>query len=206
MHKIPLRDLEGARRDPGSYRARLDSPTTSGPRFGYFAALRLAAIRFHKVNSLSETLEYHAALTDRFADRRRVLADTSDLEWYVEHWNDPPGTPFALKRRIRAPVGEVFKDEVVCSGEVPRLDLVPSGGYRAWLFRPRQVSDWKEELQMPLIQLAVAAEMGVPPVDVSVGVYSFALRRFETTSFSVERRRAARVQLQTLLMTLGFGH
>lgn len=59
--------------------------------------------------------------------------------------------------------------EVALGGEISRIDMIPTG-YRAVLLMARAPARWKQELRMPLIQLAVANRYDRPPGDVRVAV------------------------------------
>ena len=59
--------------------------------------------------------------------------------------------------------------EVVLGGEISRIDMIPTG-YRAVLLMARAPARWKQELRMPLIQLAVANRYDRPAADVRVAV------------------------------------
>ena len=52
-----------------------------------------------------------------------------------------------------------------------RVDLTPEG-YGAWVFA-RRCADWTRDPRLPLMQAAVAAELGVDVEEVTAGVYCF---------------------------------
>jgi hypothetical protein len=106
--------------------------------------------------------------------------------------------------RITINLPEWTPADLVISGEISRMDIEPSGGYAAWLFRNNDVQDWQRELRMPLIQETLAHEMGVPLEGVIVGVYGFRRRVVQHRTYSVGEVRLAYSSLGDLLRQLGF--
>ncbi len=94
--------------------------------------------------------------------------------------------------------------EIICSGRVWRLDLVPSEGYAGWIFRSQDSRGWDAELRMPLIQEALAEVLDVPSRSVRVGVYAFGDRRSESRVYTSPEIRSARRRFAKLLANLGF--
>lgn len=94
--------------------------------------------------------------------------------------------------------------DLVISGEISRMDIVPTGGYARWLFRNNDVRGWDRELRMPLIQETIAYEMSVSLEEVMVGVYGFQQQVTDQRNYSIDEVRSARLSLEDLLRQLGF--
>jgi hypothetical protein len=71
MRKLPLRDLDEARRNPVAYRYKLEHPTNSLYVPSYFNALRDALFKFHKTKDLLETRAYLEHRLTRFTNVER---------------------------------------------------------------------------------------------------------------------------------------
>jgi hypothetical protein len=92
-----------------------------------------------------------------------------------------------------------------CSGQLGRLDLVPAGGYVAWLFRKGELGDWERELRMPLIQGIVSDSLlRVPASEVQVGVYAIAAKEVALRTFADSEIKDARSELDHLVVAMGF--
>ena len=207
MHRLPLGDLEVARRDPIAYRDRLDSEEKR--RFGltYSSALRWAVFRFHATGDdvgaaayLEELLE-HPKL--RNAARKEETAE--EFQWYVQEYAQRAWPTFETRRRLVVPLPRRIRDDLTCSGEIARIDLEPSGGYAAWLFMSSVPESWITELRWPLIQGTLAESvLAVSPDEVRVGLYAFKDRIVVDTRFDAAAIRRASARLRRLVRKLGF--
>lgn len=110
---------------------------------------------------------------------------------------------YATQQRIALSLGS----DIELGGRIERLDLVPAGGYAAWLFqvrpRPRR---WQGYLRMPLIQKAVADSLGTRVDMVSVGMYWFepeeySARIFRASEVTGAVQEAQRVAAQIAALT-----
>jgi hypothetical protein len=172
MIKIKLGQLEIVRQNPIAYKNSYGS--SSGIRsWGYFNALREGIRLFHKSgDNESQAVQYLANLLQRFKSDSKIEDTLEEFQWYVGNYFDRSW-----------PTSEVFHNIVVptdhdplmvkCSGEISRLDIVPSGGYCAWVFHSDKADNWKSELRMPIIQKITGDILGVPISEVKVGVISF---------------------------------
>jgi len=95
--------------------------------------------------------------------------------------------------------------ELICTGQIARVDLVREGGYAAWLLRNATSDGWADELRLPLIQNALAtAVLNVNISEVSVGVYAFEDRQVHLRCFSSAEIEDAERQFDMLLRALGY--
>jgi hypothetical protein len=205
--RLPLRDLQEAARNPTAYKKRLAAGAKGGGGFWYFSVLRLAAFEYHKSSDPEQAVAYLKTMCGRhrkrLSDEPRITRMEAQLRWYCTAYEGQTGRQFAVRRRVAVKLPTGALDDVRCSGEVARCDLTPSGEYRAWLFREHSDPDWKDDLQMPLIQEALARELGVIPASVGVGVINFAEASSDWVVFNDARIHRARRQLGDLLSQLG---
>lgn len=176
MHKIPLRELEEARRNPGAYRAKMQKSVKGGGapmRWGYHNALREAIRQFHKMDdSSSAGYEYLEENLGRFKIKQRCIDTINQFSWYIDNYHHHGVITTQTYVNIQLPLEE-FKFPIRCTGQVSRLDLDPAGGYIAWIFRSQQPHGWKQELRMPIIQDVTSKLLGVPSSEMKVGIISF---------------------------------
>jgi hypothetical protein len=204
--RIPLGDLEQAARDPSGYRARMGGASRGGFTYGHFNVLRNAIRRFHGTHEdeVQARVYLENGLT-RFRDTSKRAETMHQFNWYVEEYRSRRGwVTSETMGRIVVQLPPWVPAGLVCSGEVTRIDIVPSGGYAGWLFRNDDIADWRRERRMPLIQDTLAREMGVDTEEVMVGVYGFRQRVIEHTTYSIDEVESAYASLENLLRQLGF--
>lgn len=207
MPRLALGQLEDARQDPGAYRDRMNSAHPGSFGDTYMGALRQAIFLYHRTGQAGEA---HAYLQRRLNRSKRLKsvsrrADTLDqLDWYTnEHqaraW---PTFQWALRLVVRLPAGTA--NDLVCSGEIMRVDLVPNGGYAAWSTGSGLIQDWNTQLRFPIIQDSLASTLGVSANDITVGIYDFANRQIESRQYTEREVKSARRAFSKLIRDLGF--
>lgn len=206
MPRLPLGHLEDALRNPPAYRLRMNAGTSSPFGETYAGALRQTIFRYHASGDADEAyryLEQRLANSGRLRSGRRVNETLENLEWYVEEHRRRAWPTFQVGLRLIVPSSSRAPSDIVCSGEVARLDLMPAGGYAGWMISGDTEPGWESQLRFPLIQNALArTTFGVPDSEVSVGVYDFASRRALLTSYSEPEIRRATRRLGELLRAL----
>lgn len=206
MPRLPLRELEEALKNPSAYRAKLEQSAESTYGATYFGALRDAILKYHKdYNDIAQTRAYLEVRLNRFKDSIRSSETMEQLEWYIEDYVSRGWPMFETRMRVVIPLPQWALPNLVCSGEVARVDVIPTGGYAAWLIRSRGVDDWFHELRMPLIQGTVSESiLKVPVSEVSIGIYSFAEQFVDLRSYSQPEIDQAYSKLADLLRELGY--
>ena len=127
------------------------------------------------------------------------------LEWYIEEVEGRMWPTFQVRPNVSIPLTTRGNAPLSCSGQLGRLDLVPTGGYVAWLFKEDDLGEWEGELRMPLIQQTVAHTLlSVPPSEVQVGVYAFSVRQVALRIFTDREIQEARRELDRLVCAMGF--
>jgi hypothetical protein len=206
MPRIPLRELEEVRANPDAYRQKLLSPSTSQFRASYFNALRDAISCYHRTNSAGQQArEYLKRRLRSFSDPHRRDDIMEQLEWYIREVEGRNWPTFVVRPNVSVPLKTKGNTPLSCSGQLGRLDLVPAGGYVAWLFKRDDLGDWEGELRMPLIQATVAGTLlSVPVSEVQVGVYAFSVRQVALRTFTDREIQEAHGELDRLVRAMGF--
>jgi hypothetical protein len=197
--KVGLSQLEAARADPVAFAKTRIEGSTGRPSLSRIRTLHFAAWRFHKGKRPDEVLEHFEAMFRRNFTRLEVLPALK--EQLGDYMREIEASHTVV---IEAPVRRVqiaMLEEDVITGELSRLDLADNGKYAAWVFM-EVPQGWRGELRMPLLQGAVADRLGVDPLLVSVGIYSFNLRSYETTVFSRQQIRQASLEASRLTRRL----
>ena len=122
-----------------------------------------------------------------------MLKLLNELNLYVDAYQASGNTIASLGTRIGITIDPDFQ----LTGEIPRIDLVPSGGYAVWLFS-RTTNQWRDELRMPIIQYYFAQTLGVDISSVSVGFYFFSAARYDSYQYSDTTIEAARRECRSL--------
>jgi hypothetical protein len=206
MARLPLGHLEDALRNPAAYRLRMREGSES--RFGetYVGALRQTIFRYHASGNADEAytyLEQRLANSARLQSGRRANETLENLDWYVEEHRSRGWPTFQAGVRLVVPYPGRLAPDIVCSGEIGRLDLKPTGGYAGWVISGDTGPGWEDQLRFPLMQDALAqVVLGVPDQEVSVGVCDFTRRQALLTSFSGKEIVRARRRFGELLRQL----
>ena len=193
--RLSLTQLETARSDPRAMATTLRSGTKSRLRFSRAQALYLSARKFHKQNdNLTAARDYLIAVYRRnFLQPKEMLKLLNELDLYAGAYQATGNTITNLGARISITIDSDFQ----LTGEIPRIDIVPSGGYAIWLFS-RSDRQWKDELRMPIIQYYFAQTFGVDISSVSVGFYFFTAARYDSNRYSQAKIDNARRECRSL--------
>lgn len=203
MQRLPLRELEDALQNPTEYRNRLSSGQPRGFGATYFGALRQAIFKLHMHGAdVTQVADYLSDRLSRFKDQNRMHEMINGYYWYVHDYLKRGVVTFEAPSRISLTLASLTAADLVCSGEVSRLDLRPLDGYAAWLFRYKDPENWRNELRMPLTQLAVSQKLNVPSDEITVGIYSFREMLVEERCFSREDILNATAKLAHLITQL----
>jgi hypothetical protein len=165
-------------------------------KMGYARALQLAILQYHR-GSAQNAEQYLDRLVKKhnFKDARRVHKMSSDLNAYIR-WSVLEHLKVVdFKAKISLPLG--FLE---LRGEVGRID-VTKRGYRAVLFGEPSPT-WRQQVRMPLIQLAIAQMYARPAEDVAVGFQELDGSNLQTTVFTAGQISAAQRRFRTLGETL----
>ena len=206
--KLALGAIQDALANPAAFRARADAGNGGSFGYTYANALRNAIYRYHRTMNRDDAAEYLEATirnSARLKSDKRRLETVEQMDWYIDQHAALGWPTFDTRVRVRISVPARASESLICTGEVGRIDLVPSGGYAAWLFVSSLNSEWKNELRLPLLQSTLAGHtLGVPNDEIQVGAYDFENRQVVRTSYADSVIRAARRRFSRLVADLGF--
>jgi hypothetical protein len=206
--RLPLGAIEEALANPPAFRARADAGDGGGFGYTYASALRNAIYRYHATRDRDDAAEYLEESIRKSKNLTSSLrrAETIDqLDWYIEQHTALGWPTFDTRVRVSIPVPARAADSLACTGEVGRIDMVPTGGYAAWLFASSVSPEWRDELRMPLLQGTLAdVTLAVPANEIQVGIYDFSARHVLSTTFADNVIRVARRRFKRLVSDLGF--
>lgn len=158
--------LEECRSNPRTWVSAKAGPAQQFS-YGYNQALVHAIHKYHRSAEDGDLARrYLQDLIDKnFTNEVRSEQIQDWLDSYIK-WHRGSGTLVAdTKFRIKLNLGVLLE----LRGEVHRLDVLPSGGYRAILLGDYP-QNWRNQLRMSLLQRAVANRYGRPVQDIAVGV------------------------------------
>jgi hypothetical protein len=199
--KIAHRDLEEARQNPGGYVARVAGGGPEIRRQSVFRYWQLAIYEYHKQRKLAAAEIYFRGRCGRFvptaAMQRRLEEHEDALRDYAAAFEGLGRGVIRTAVRVSFDLGS----GVELGGEVGRLDVVPKGGYAAYLIT-HDTPSWDDQLRMPLLQLYFATSLGVAPTEVIVGLYSYEAARHFERKFTSQEVRAAEREVRALARRL----
>ncbi len=182
---LSLSQLERARRNPAKFVAaemrRPGSFFNSKTFYFYFV---LAAQKFHR-GELTErkALDFFALKCQEKLESLKGFEQKLPLYWkklerYFELFEALGNQAIQTQKRVRFSPAPPH----VLTGAIARFDIVPAGGYAATLFEMK-TSDWKNQIRMPILQRALADELGCGLEEVKMGVYCVEAEEHSYTTF-----------------------
>ena len=200
MKRVPLGDLRTAFSNPQKYARSFTGKSGGGGPSKYGMFLH-AVGEFHRTGDLQRAQDY---LQEKIEDNFKNIADlpsySRKLQVYAREFRRLGNTFVRVRDNVVVPIPTEFSDFLV-SGQAARVDLVPTGGYGAWIF-VRDVTDWYADPRMPLLQFAYAQKLGVDIDEVLVGVYDFEVGQHSSKSFTSAQIMRAQRDLKALLQLL----
>jgi hypothetical protein len=162
-------------------------------RFSYNRALSFAICEFHRANSISAANDkLDGYVKKNFKDLKRITKLYDSLNEYAR-WFVSSGIISAdANVRLEYP----YDGDWQLGGLVSRVDFLTSC-YRAILFGAIPLA-WKEELRMPLIQIAVGERYGRPASEVRVGFQDLSQNLLVDTRYSESVRNNALAQFESV--------
>ena len=204
--RISFRELNEAIIHPRLFRRKLRGPQGPAPffRYSYYNVLVNSIFHFHNYfNDPNEGEDYLIEKLNAFKNDQRKEYIVDQFKWYVGDYLGKNITTFEVRQNIRILPEIPLKTDVTISGQISRIDIVPAGGYLAWVFRNRDSSGWVSEFSMPLIQYELANRiLKVPNNEITIGIYNFTERVIEQHCYSEQELHDAKHNLEKLLKTL----
>jgi hypothetical protein len=204
MFKISLTELEEVRRDPVAYKKKQDTGTGFRGGKSVFQTLKRAIYEYHKNTDALAAMNYLEDGLESFKSRASCEKAVGDLQWYITEYQKLGWATFLKKHNISIPLSTQYLDSLKVTGEISRIDMHPNGTYAAWLFNKGSAGNWQNELRMPIIQNAVGVELGAPPEQVHVGIYTFEDHAVNIHNFTNSDIKRAHLELENLFRKMGF--
>jgi len=185
VKKISHTKLEACRFSPKAW--ALSQVSGGGfATFGYKQALANAINVLHRVESFQAASEKLEDFIDRHFTNPKKIAQVRDQLIEYAAWYSKAGIVIADSNvTINYPSQGMWH----LGGIVARVDVTDLG-YRAILFEAFD-NNWKNQLRMPLIQLAIAEQYGRPPGEVYVGFQDLDGNSAVEGKFGDVKRKAA---------------
>ena len=183
--KISHKDLEACRFSPKSW---IQSKKSSGGfgRMGFKQALGYAICEFHKEENVKSALKkLDGYVTNNFKNEKKIQKLYETFDGYTK-WFSQSGIISADANIL---LNYPSSGQWHLGGLISRVDLTESG-YRAVLFEVAGTG-WKDQLRMPLIQLAIANYYGRPEKEIRVGMQNLDGNVLVDTRYGADKRSEA---------------
>lgn len=199
--KIPLRELEEARRNPDAYLKKRRNSTgfNFSPKSKYRTLVR-SVHTFHRNGNDSTLAQDYLEenFAKQFKDQKQLPQYIEKLGHYISDFNDTGASVFRVNDILVIPLSlEFIEAGFRISGEIPRLDITPDG-YTAWLFTNKFI-EWENEIRLPLIQSAYAEILRVEEQEIKVNIYDFVENEQKSFQFSKDQLINAKNELHKML-------
>jgi len=197
--KLRHADLETFRANPKAYVAQMRAAKHF--RQSMYRYWQLAVRAFHKeglgvsvaIERLEDSLRSHFAQNK--VNERRIEDFSGQLARYIASFNTLGVVPVDIQPQLNMPLDETR----YLTGEIARVDLIPSSsGYGVYVFL-RGDGDWRRELRFPLLQAHFADEYACSLQEVRVGVYSVDRGVHEHFTYPLRDVDAAMAEIRGLL-------
>lgn len=199
--KIPLRELEEARRNPDAYLKKRRNSTgfNFNPKSKYRTLVRSVHTFHRQGNNSNFAQDYlETNFAKQFKDQKQLAQYIEKLGQYILDFKDAGATVFRVKDILVIPINSEFIEAGFhISGEIPRLDITPNG-YTVWLFSNKPI-DWENEIRLPLIQSTYAEILKVEEQEVKVNIYDFMGNEQKSFQFSKSELADAQQELKKML-------
>ncbi len=158
-------------------------------------ALQYSVFEYHRRGEdIATAAQYLEDMFHKHFKRQQYLPDLlAQLTQYDVQFRSLPNAVVQCRARVSIPVDP----DLQLTGEIPRIDLAPNGGYAIWFFA-RALYGWQSELRMPLIQGHFASQMMVAPDRVTVGFYCFDAGAYDTRGYTAAEIAAAFAEARQL--------
>jgi hypothetical protein len=195
---LPFSQLEVARKNPGKFGERY-APRSGGFNSRNFRTFLSTAVReFHRGAAKQDVID---KFTKKCEDKLKLqLFFNPRLKHYVEILSDycdsyrAQGCQFVeVKKTTKLTVGPHL-----LRGKIDRFDLRVAGGYRATMTQLNQ-SAWQGELRWPLMQKAIASELGAPTSEIEVGVFCYADGTYGYRTFTDQEISSAETEALSVM-------
>jgi len=192
--------LESFRADPTGFAVRQGSRHFNGPSM--FRMWQYALKRLHAENVESAAEYLQDAIVSNFKVNDRNESRLDDLVDALHRYAASFESLGHIAVEVLKPMNLVINSKLTIAGEVARLDLVPSGGYAAFVLSREEGEDWRRQIRFPLIQAHFASKLNCSLKDIAVGIYSVPTGVHELHRFTASRVSAAHAEISSLARRL----
>jgi hypothetical protein len=169
---LPFSQLEHARKNPAHFGKNYSSGSGRFNSRNFRTFLTTAISQFHRGSSKQVVMK---AFAKKCEDKLKLQAHFQArlkhyhniLEAYCDSYSSQGCQFVEVKKPTLLAIGPHL-----LRGRVDRFDMRVPSGYRATTTQLER-SHWESELRWPLIQKAIATELGSPTSEVEVGVFCF---------------------------------
>jgi hypothetical protein len=195
---LPFSQLEFARKNPAKFgKSYAPGPGKFNSR-NFRTFLSTAISQFHRGATKQEVI---SEFSKKCEDRLKLQAHFQPrLTHYVKILNaycDSYSSQGCQFVEVKKPTKLVIGSHML-RGRIDRFDMRISGGYRATITQLDR-SQWEDELRWPLIQKAIADELGASTGEIEVGVFYYEDASYSYRVFSDADIAAAEKEALTVL-------
>ena len=196
--KLSFSQLENARQNPSKFGRRFRTGggffSNSNFRTYFVSAIRL----FHQGKSAQQAVDHFEQLcTAKLSHLQHFEARLQHykivLMNYCRTFGKQKCEVVAIKRRVWLQVGNHL-----LGGIIERLDLRLPKGFRVTATEMER-TDWRHQLRWPLIQKAIALEIGCLPAEVEIAVFSLDDGGYVSKTYSDSEIAQAEVETVSVL-------
>jgi hypothetical protein len=198
--KISHGQLELFRANPVAFVARQHPQFFNGPSMFRMWQYALKKIHSDDVDTAAEYL--HDTIISNFKVNNRNQQRLDDLVEDLYRYAAAFKSLGHVAVEVLKPMTFIISSKLTIAGEITRLDLVPSGGYAAFVLSREAGEKWRREIRFPLIRAHYAKKLNCSLNEVSVGIYSLPDRTHHLQQFTVRRVRAAQDEIIRLAKRL----
>ena len=180
ISRISHRQLEQCHGNPVEWVSNKVNQKAIGYR-SYNLCLRDGIHYFHRNRDVEDARQYtqKRILNQGLKNESRIQDTLKRLDAYMNWFQSERTMIFDSRFRLNFSLGH----ELVLGGNIHRVDIIPTGGYRAILLEEIPLR-WEEELRMPLIQRALACAYYRPEAEFVVGIQELDASKLVVTSYS----------------------
>lgn len=198
--KISHGQLELFRFDPNAFTAQRATRPLVGKSM--FRMWQYSLKKLHSENLGIAATHLQNIIHSNFKINRNNEKRLDDLIFMLYQYADAFSTLGNIALEVLKPISLVISPKLTITGEITRLDLVPTGGYAAFLLSRDKCENWQEQIRFPLIQAHFAIKLNCQLQDVSVGIYSIPEGKHEIHRYTVSHVNSAQNEITTLASRL----
>lgn len=201
--RIPLDRLEDIYSNPDAFVAEeKEEEEEKHIRPGRHSLMQNALLKWHKGGiSADEARQEMIGKCEKFKDQGELKRIIRKFDRYVQDYEESSTNTRFTRLAVKVPLPKGVDRRFEIGGQVRRLDKNSDGTCTAWLFYKERTNQHKN-IQLPLLQSAVASRLNFDLDEIKIGIYCFADGSEAIYQFSQAEVDVARVELRLLLTRL----